>query len=429
MITTFTRSIGKKLFLLSITSLYCVSIALAQTPLITSISPVSGPVGTTVTITGTNFKTTASNNVVFLGATRAGISAVSETSLTVTVPVGATYKNFSVTDISRGLTAYSSKPFNVTYASGSVTFQPKQNFIAGNNPRVLASADLDGDGKIDLIVPNTSGSSVSILRNTTIAGFAVNSFAEKIDIPTASSTLSIVVTDFDGDGKPDLAVSSSGSVSVFRNTSSPGSIFFGSKQDIASADYVAFGDQNGDGKPDLATTGIQSQRVFIVRNISTTGTIKFDAVLEFKRLSNNSFPRGIAICDIDGDGQPEIAVADRSVKVMLILQVDNSLKFTNQVNFPANNASWDIATGDLDGDGQPDVAVLDNDAATIGVFRNTSTLGQITAASFSARVDFNVASSPYRMSIADIDGDGKPDLTTSSYPDGICVLRNASVSG
>ena len=81
----------------------------AQAPSITSFSPVSGPVGTTVTITGINFSTTASNNIVFFGAVKATVSAASAASLTVKVPAGATYKPITVTV--NQLTGYSLKPF------------------------------------------------------------------------------------------------------------------------------------------------------------------------------------------------------------------------------------------------------------------------------------------------------------------------------
>ncbi len=55
-------------------------------PAITSFTPANGAVGTTVTLTGTNFNATAANNIVFFGATKATVSAATATSLTVAVP-------------------------------------------------------------------------------------------------------------------------------------------------------------------------------------------------------------------------------------------------------------------------------------------------------------------------------------------------------
>ena len=69
---------------------------LAQ-PTISSFSPSSGPIGTTVTITGTNFSANPANNIVYFGAVRAAVSTASATSLIVTVPTGSTYQPVSVT--------------------------------------------------------------------------------------------------------------------------------------------------------------------------------------------------------------------------------------------------------------------------------------------------------------------------------------------
>jgi hypothetical protein len=66
-------------------------------PVITSFSPETGTVGTTVTITGSGFDPTPANNIVYFGATRAVVSAATATSLTVTVPYGATYQFITVT--------------------------------------------------------------------------------------------------------------------------------------------------------------------------------------------------------------------------------------------------------------------------------------------------------------------------------------------
>lgn len=94
------------------------SLAHAQVPTISSFTPASGPVGTTVTINGTNFSTTLANNIVFFGATKATVLTATAIKLTVTVPVGATYQPFTV--MVGGLTSYSSKPFDITFTSGVI---------------------------------------------------------------------------------------------------------------------------------------------------------------------------------------------------------------------------------------------------------------------------------------------------------------------
>lgn len=142
-------------------------------PTISSFSPTSGPIGTSVTITGTNFDTSASNNIVYFGTVKATVATAASTQLTVTVPLGATYQPITVTDTSTGLTAYSNKPFTVTFASAqkidTTTFASGVSFPTNAGPLRMAMCDLDGDGKPDIIVVNSNsgnGTTFSVYRNT-----------------------------------------------------------------------------------------------------------------------------------------------------------------------------------------------------------------------------------------------------------------------
>ena len=222
----------------------------STTPTITSFSPTSGPIGTTVTIAGTNFNTTAANNIVYFGAVKAMVNSATSTSLNVTVPIGATYQ--PITETVNGLTAYSSKPFIVTFAGGgsitSSSFATKVDFTTGSGPYHIAIADFDGDGKPDLVTTNFNNKTISVFRNTSSSGSITNSsFANKVDFATDSLPNGITAGDIDGDGKPDLIVVNSGSnkISVFRNTSTVGSISFTAKADFATGSWpclVAIGD-------------------------------------------------------------------------------------------------------------------------------------------------------------------------------------------
>ena len=192
---------------------------------ITSFSPTSGVIGTTVTITGTNFNTTPAQNTVFFGATKAAVTAATATSLTVTVPSGATYQPVTVLNLSTVLTGSSSGPFRVTFPGGSIaanSLDPKVDFAAGTGAIFINTGDLDGDGKPDMAVANFNENTVSIYRNTASAGsISAGSFAAKFQLTASTNPRSISTGDLNGDGKPELAVVNFGSntVSVFRNTS------------------------------------------------------------------------------------------------------------------------------------------------------------------------------------------------------------------
>src|SRR5208337_1359854 len=92
------------------------------------------------------------------------------------------------------------------------------------HPGAVTAADVNGDGKPDLIVGNYYGNTVSVLLNTTLPGATTPSFATQRTFATGSVLLSVTTADVNGDGRPDLIVANAGgnTVSVLLNTTSPG---------------------------------------------------------------------------------------------------------------------------------------------------------------------------------------------------------------
>jgi hypothetical protein len=408
-------------------------------PEIISFTPTSGPVGTSVTITGTNFNTIAANNIVKFGATQATVSAATSTSLTVTVPAGATYEPITVLNKPATLMSAASKPFITTFTptKNDITYQDimeKVDFTAVANPISIAIGDLDGDGKSDLAVANKGGTTVSIYRNASGSGsITTSSFAAKVDFTTGASPYSVSIGDFNGDGKADLAVANSGgtTISIFLNTSQSGSISFATKLDfsVGTAPYfIAIGDLDGDGKADLAVANYGSATVSVLRNTSVSNNISFAAKIDFPTTSSN--PYSVAIGDLDGDGKPDLAVANNNVSTFSTFRNTSnsgSISFASKVDFAAGGSPSYIAIGDLDGDGKADIAVSNASSQSVSVFRNTSGIGSI---SVSTKVDFTTGFGPQAVAIGDLDGDGKADLAISNAGGpSVSLLRNKSVSG
>lgn len=429
------KTIFRKGCVLLLVVIMCFIKSEAQT--ISSFSPTSGPVGTVVTITGSGFSTTTTANIVFFGAAMATVSAATATSLAVTVPYGVNYQYITVTNLSTNLTAYSAKPFNVTtLCSTASTFAAAVSVQGGSHN--VEICDMDLDGKPDLIIPDYFNNYLTVTRNTSTSG--VISFAAKVTFPWASGGQpnEVSIGDFDGDGKPDVALGGNGGgtfVSVYRNTSTPGTISFATRMDFTASSGQGNGnkviDIDGDGKPDLLSVHWSGNCLWVLRNTSSgSGNISFATGVSF---GTTSQPHKIDVGDLDGDGKPDVVITAFTSNTMSVFRNTSApgvISFATRQDFAPGTVPYFVHIGDLDGDNKADIAVVNRDVATLAVYRNTSVAGTI---SFATKQDFATMAGTmthYGVAFGDLDGDGKPDIAVGNYTlNKTSVFKNTSTTG
>jgi hypothetical protein len=253
-------------------------------------------------------------------------------------------------------------------SAGGFTLLPPQRFPDIGQMSSLTVADLNGDGIPDVIISDASGSAagVRVLLND---GHGL--LAADVGYPSESSAglgpVSVIVADINGDGKPDLITANGrdGSISVLLGNGD--GTFAAPLSFAAGADpvAVAVGDLNGDGFPDLVVADSAGNSVQILLN---DGDGTFAAPVG---IADGNAPVSLTLSDLDGDGHLDIVVADQGNSKAAILMGHGDGSFETAILYGTGPAPGWIAAQDLNGDGKPDLVTANYSDGSVSVFINT----------------------------------------------------------
>ncbi|MFL6527026.1 MAG: FG-GAP repeat domain-containing protein, partial [Chthoniobacterales bacterium] len=324
----------------------------------------------------------------------------------------------------------------VLAGNGDGTFQTEQQFyVDGRRPTGVAAADLDGDGKNDVVTANAVDNNISILK-----GNGDHTFQTSIPIAVGTNPTAVAVADVNGDKKPDIIVTNlaDNTVAVLLNQSTPGNLAFAAPVNYAVATYpdsVVAGDFNHDGKVDLVVLGAgnffasdDSGKHTRLSVLLGNGDGTFAPAVT-QTLDNQDGGESLVAADF-GRGEIDLAVAHFNKNEVLILQDDGHGNFTKTASYQTGAGPEGLVAVDLDGDGKSDIAVgnLNDHTVTVltgngdGTFVSTGNRAGVLEPFGNATWHY-----PAFVAAGDLDGDAKPDLvTTHLFEAAAAVLRNTS---
>ncbi|WP_395683326.1 FG-GAP-like repeat-containing protein [Dokdonella sp.] len=351
------------------------------------------------------------------------------------IDVVASHDDFSPTP---GLTVL----LNTTMPGSSVvTFAPRQDFPAGVGTWDVTCADLNGDGRQDVVVGDLNAAQLWVLLNTTAPGDTSVSFAPPQAIPAGTEPRRIVAADIDGDGRRDLVVATSGAntVSILRNTTPAGSMTatFAAPDAFAVPAHsvdVFVADLNGDGRLDVGVADNVSFASTLLFNTTTSGASHFDFAVQSQIPLAAAYPSGIAAADINGDGIVDILVSDEvSNRLLTVLGetvVDRaSPAFATARTFAVGMQPRYAAAADFNADGKPDLVVDNASDDSISVLLN-ATAAPGAEPAFAPQQVFADDDEPLQVIAPDLNGDGRPDIVTAnSVANRLSVRLNATPPG
>ncbi|HET6178641.1 MAG TPA: FG-GAP-like repeat-containing protein [Candidatus Sulfotelmatobacter sp.] len=345
--------------------------------------------------------------------------------------------------------------------AGDKSFQASAHLDTYVDPEYVATADFNRDGRVDLVTVNPNYSTVSVLLaaadgrfqphveytipsdslfevivgdfnldgnsdfavgNSSVSFFlgrGDGTFESRIDLTidqTYGRAYSLASSDFNGDGKPDLAVSQCcgdqdpiGNVAIFLGN---GDGTFKHKADYpvhlpGQPGTIRAADFNGDGTVDLAVSNPPNGMIFLGNGDGT-----------FAPPINSIGPIvSLVATDFNNDGRVDLAGIDPSDSGVKILLGNGDGTFQPYREYSAGGSPFGLAVGDFDGDGNNDLAVANQQDAVVLMGNGDGTLRTPRP--------YTVGGDPVRLAVADFDADGKPDLAVANaLSDDISLLLN-----
>jgi len=299
---------------------------------------------------------------------------------------------------------YTGTTISVLLGNGDGTFQPAITSTSAGQSGITVG-DFNNDGILDVAIVKELSGTVSILLGNGDGTFqAAHTYA----IPVYA--YQVAVGDFNGDGKLDVAVANEGGstlVSVFLGNGD-GTLQAPPMNITSGSDPygIVVGDFNGDGKLDLAVSDFAGGKITILLGDGTGSFVAQPAI------TIGSNPLGLAVGDFNKDGKADLAVASETTGTVSILLGNGDGTFLPPTHYSTFGTAFSVAVGDLNGDGNLDLAISGSNA------KATSILLGNGDGTFQPQLTFGIGSFGWTEAMGDLDGSGRLGLAIADFSSG-----------
>ena len=278
----------------------------------------------------------------------------------------------------------------------------RDDYASFAGARGIVVGDFDRNGWPDIAQANTTRNTITILLNHD------GTLTKGSDVPVDRGPFAISSGDFNGDGIADLVITIADANSIALLIGQAEGRFAMPARfalaDIRSPRGVAVADVNRDGNADLLVTGYDSNALTVLlgdgRNGFTRGASWFGPYIR---------PQGVVVADFNRDGRADVVVAGDGAAGLVVQYGNGSPNvFAPGTVLPGAHDLNVVSGGDVNGDGWPDVIAVSTRNSQVAVF-----LGGPSGLSLSR--SYATGSSPRDVTLADVNMDGMSDVITADY--------------
>jgi len=356
----------------------------------------------------------------------------------VTIPTGPGPRWIAVADVNHdrnpdilvanaGSESDDSGSITVLLGDGHGGFQPAVNspFPAGHLPNDIATADMNNDGNLDIVVANHQSPYLRVFLGDGHGGFRLAPDSP-VDVHSNPHPHADVIADFDSDGKPDAATDSWGNneIEILRGDGmgrliTPGSFFATGRRPY---ERLRTADFNHDGHADIVTTNLDDSTISILLGDGRGG---------LRNAPGSPFPVGakpweLEIDDVNGDGNPDLIIIPYqrdlrrlSENVLTVLLGDGHGSFHTMHGspFPLGECRGpnSVSAGDLVGDRTQSIVVACAESRTMLIYRRGKT-GNFVATTMP------IAGGWGSVAVAPLTGDARSAIITADHDAGSITI-------